>query len=67
MRKNLLVFAMIGVLSLSANPTVHSAKLSNQQTIISDDEDGDGVPDEDDRCPHTPWGVPVGPDGCPLI
>lgn len=30
------------------------------------DSDGDGVPDIDDKCPGTPAGVQVGPDGCPL-
>lgn len=30
------------------------------------DSDGDGVNDCDDRCPNTPAGTVVGPDGCPL-
>ena len=30
------------------------------------DEDDDGVPDSRDKCPGTPPGVKVGPDGCPL-
>ena len=29
------------------------------------DSDNDGVPDIDDKCPNTPVGVAVGPDGCP--
>ncbi|WPO99016.1 OmpA family protein [Pseudomonas sp. HR96] len=29
------------------------------------DEDGDGVPDSRDKCPHTPKGVTVDADGCP--
>lgn len=29
------------------------------------DEDGDGVPDAKDRCPHTPHGVAVDANGCP--
>jgi OOP family OmpA-OmpF porin len=28
------------------------------------DSDGDGVPDSLDRCPHTPRGARVNPDGC---
>jgi OmpA-OmpF porin, OOP family len=28
------------------------------------DSDGDGVPDSLDRCPHTPRGAMVNPDGC---
>jgi OmpA-OmpF porin, OOP family len=30
------------------------------------DEDGDGVIDDQDRCPNTPQGKAVGPDGCEL-
>lgn len=33
---------------------------------LNDDEDGDGVPDWNDLCPHTPPGVPVDEHGCPL-
>jgi flagellar motor protein MotB len=29
------------------------------------DDDNDGVPNADDRCPHTPLGTPVNADGCP--
>lgn len=34
--------------------------------IENGDEDGDGVKDEDDRCPGTPHGVKVDSKGCPL-
>lgn len=30
------------------------------------DADGDGVPDDKDKCPGTPAGAPVDADGCPL-
>jgi OOP family OmpA-OmpF porin len=30
------------------------------------DSDGDGVPDDQDKCPNTPRGVKVDADGCPL-
>ncbi|NLR81010.1 thrombospondin type 3 repeat-containing protein [Chitinophaga eiseniae] len=30
------------------------------------DSDNDGVTDSDDKCPNTPAGVQVGPDGCPV-
>lgn len=33
---------------------------------LNDDEDGDGVMDWNDRCPHTPAGVAVDVHGCPL-
>jgi subtilisin family serine protease len=32
----------------------------------TNDEDGDGVPDEDDKCLLTPFPVIVGTDGCPV-
>jgi len=30
------------------------------------DSDGDGVPDDEDECPNTPWGIKVDSHGCPL-
>ncbi|MGY0503703.1 OmpA family protein [Luteimonas sp. e5] len=36
------------------------------QTCADMDSDGDGVNDCDDRCPNTPAGTAVGPDGCPV-
>ncbi|MBK8581351.1 MAG: SPOR domain-containing protein [Flavobacteriales bacterium] len=33
---------------------------------FNDDEDGDGVMDWSDHCPHTPKGVAVDANGCPL-
>lgn len=33
---------------------------------FNDDEDGDGVMDWNDHCPHTPAGVAVDAQGCPL-
>ena len=32
--------------------------------ICADDEDSDGVPDTDDKCPGTPADTPVNPKGC---
>lgn len=37
-----------------------------QLTCADLDSDGDGVNDCDDRCPNTPAGTAVGPDGCPV-
>jgi hypothetical protein len=34
--------------------------------VLNDDEDGDGVPDMRDRCPHTPAGAKVDLRGCPV-
>src|SRR5690606_21794746 len=33
---------------------------------LNDDEDGDGVKDWNDHCPHTPPGTAVDANGCPL-
>lgn len=33
---------------------------------FNDDEDGDGVMDWNDHCPHTPTGIPVDARGCPV-
>ncbi len=35
--------------------------------VVMRDSDGDGVPDDDDRCPGTPAGVRVDAFGCPKI
>jgi OOP family OmpA-OmpF porin len=35
--------------------------------VVMRDSDGDGVPDEDDRCPNTPAGVRVDAFGCPVV
>jgi hypothetical protein len=43
--------------------------LSNEQIdviALNDDEDGDGVKDWSDHCPHTPAGTAVDANGCPL-
>ena len=41
-------------------------QLFQQFETPTDDEDGDGVADFYDRCPFTPEGVQVTPDGCPV-
>lgn len=43
--------------------------LNNEQLdliVLNDDEDGDGVTDFRDDCPHTPAGAKVDAKGCPL-
>ena len=34
--------------------------------ITENDSDGDGVPDDQDKCPNTPLGVKVDANGCPI-
>ena len=45
-------------------PTLDTEQLD--LIVYRDDQDGDGVPDYQDRCPHTPTGVKVDLNGCPL-
>jgi OOP family OmpA-OmpF porin len=40
--------------------------IGGSQKACSNDTDGDGVPDDMDKCPDTPKGVKVDADGCPL-
>ena len=52
----------------SAAPAAQAAPASQvelAQVAQPLDSDGDGVPDYLDKCPGTPAGVAVGPDGCP--
>ncbi len=41
-------------------------KVQVAQVITPTDSDGDGVPDDRDKCPDTPAGVSVDADGCPI-
>jgi OOP family OmpA-OmpF porin len=40
--------------------------IGGSQASCSNDSDGDGVPDDQDKCPDTPEGVKVDEVGCPL-
>ncbi len=40
--------------------------VEKEPLIIISDDDGDGVPNGEDKCPHTPKGVKVDASGCPL-
>ncbi len=40
--------------------------IGGSMKACSNDSDGDGVPDDQDKCPNTPEGVKVDTDGCPL-
>jgi OOP family OmpA-OmpF porin len=40
--------------------------VGGSQKACSNDSDGDGVPDDMDKCPDTPKDVKVDADGCPL-
>jgi adhesin transport system outer membrane protein len=43
-----------------------SGNCCNNVQSIDNDGDGDGVPDDKDRCPNTPAGANVDAQGCPL-
>ena len=60
-------------LVLSACQTTPQVAAANQQAPIVApvvpailDSDGDGVPDDIDQCPATPWNVVIDERGCPL-
>src|SRR5690606_2459188 len=60
-------------LVLSACQTTPQLVAANQQAPIVApvvpailDSDGDGVPDDIDQCPATPWNVVIDERGCPL-
>ena len=60
-------------LFLSACQTMPQLVAANQQAPIVApvvpailDSDGDGVPDDIDQCPATPWNVVIDERGCPL-
>ncbi|MGD8868743.1 MAG: OmpA family protein [Gemmatimonadales bacterium] len=47
-------------------PVVATTEAAEEQQIRAPtDGDGDGIPDDADRCPGTPAGITVGADGCP--
>jgi OmpA-OmpF porin, OOP family len=45
---------------------VESIFLAKHVSVAALDSDGDGVPDDKDKCPNTPRGVKVDAFGCPL-
>ena len=56
---------VIGALVGGATGAMFGAVLCADSDMIID-SDGDGVPDEFDKCPGTPEGMGVDGDGCPL-
>lgn len=58
-------------LALSACQTAPQLIMVSQQTNIVTtpvlDSDGDGVPDDIDQCPATPWNVVIDERGCPFM
>lgn len=65
------LLALSGCLLTSLEMDVASYDLGDVSTTCCNntqkiDSDGDSVPDDKDRCPHTPSGVAVDSEGCPL-
>ena len=61
---------MTGVLALTGCQTADLSKQTSQTinmptVVVNLDSDGDGVPDELDQCPGTPYNVVIDERGCP--
>ena len=61
---------MIGALALTGCQTADLPKQTSQTikmptVVVNVDSDGDGVPDESDQCPGTPYNVVIDERGCP--
>ena len=61
---------MTGVLALTGCQTADLSKQTSQTinmptVVVNVDSDGDGVPDELDQCPATPYNVVIDERGCP--
>ena len=55
--------------ALRAEVEALKGRVTNVETAVADlkkDSDGDGVPDQFDKCPNTPAGTVVDGSGCPL-
>ena len=66
-----IVLIMIGVLALTGCQTADLPKQTSQTinmstVLVNLDSDGDGVLDELDMCPGTPYNVVIDERGCPL-
>ena len=62
----LLLGAALLVGCLAAPLDAQQSAPKGRRVAAGPDADGDGVPDALDRCPTTPPGQRVGPDGCPI-
>ncbi len=61
-----LLATLLFVGALAAPLDAQQRPTKSRRVTTGPDADGDGVPDSLDRCPNTPAGQRVGPDGCPL-
>ncbi len=60
------VGAGVGMLACRGDEEREEVAVAAYEAPPMSDSDGDGVPDDRDRCPNTPAGVAVDADGCPL-
>ena len=65
------ILVLVSALTLSACQTANFSKQTSQAinmptVAVNVDSDGDGVPDELDQCPATPFNVIVDDRGCPF-
>ena len=65
------ILVLVSALTLSACQTADLSKQTSQTIKITNitfnlDSDSDGVPDDIDQCPATPWNVVIDERGCPL-
>ncbi|QIH35952.1 thrombospondin type 3 repeat-containing protein [Sphingobacterium sp. DR205] len=64
-----LLFILAAVFFISSSFITSSKGLfsTDVESKVVKDTDADGIIDQYDKCPDTPAGVPVNPEGCPIF
>jgi len=60
------VVTKLGLVIPFGEPIIKPEEPKAAPVVKSPDADGDGIPDDKDRCPDTPKGVKVDAEGCPI-